>query len=687
MMEPAGGDDTDVERRRNTPVAAVVGGLIAGVVFFALILDGHLTLLRRDPVGGFYDLQAHSLLRGHLDVPPSGLGLEAFFIGGKAYMYHGPWPALMRLPVALVTHRLDGRLTQISMLLAFAVALTFTYRLSRRIRILVRGEEPITRLEQWATGGFVLLVGAGSVFMFLASVAWVYHEAELWGAALAIAAFEFIVAYAIVPTRRSLVLASLFSTLAFLSRGSVGAGPVAALGILFVASFWRPTRGFFGLSEVSRPRVEWRRLAVAAAIPVLLYAGVNYAKFGTAFSVPANRQILYKNPDRTAALAANGNSLFGVKYVPTTLVHFLRPDGLRITSVIPWVSFPPRAHALAGAKFDTIDLSASVTATMPALVILAAVGLIGLLRPRATGGPTLASLRGPALGAAAGTGAAFGIAFIAERYLSDFVPLLVLLAAAGLHLVLARTSSTTIRRSTKRLVGLGLVGLGAFSIWANVGLAVLYQRTLAPTEVTTTSLASFVRFQHRVHERVPGGAMPNIRHGSTLPSRPGPLQTIFVLDGCRGVYWSGGDAWRGIERTRSTGYWRLRVSFEGVPDGVWQPIFVSGQPGRGTFIAARVQGGRVVIGFRSEPDPWLESAPRRLTPGRANNLEIVYDPSLGKVEGRLDGRLVMDMLDFIRPAENVTIGRNDLGGPVAARFEGSISELPDAPKLCRLLTG
>src|ERR1700730_15623560 len=132
MMEPAGGDDTDVERGRTTPVAAVVGALIAGVVFFALILDGHLTLLRRDPVGGFYYLQAHSRLLGHRDVPPSGLGLEAVFNGGKADMYHGPWPALMRLPVALVTHRLDGRLTHISMLLAFRVAGPLTTLTSRQ---------------------------------------------------------------------------------------------------------------------------------------------------------------------------------------------------------------------------------------------------------------------------------------------------------------------------------------------------------------------------------------------------------------------------------------------------------------------------------------------------------------------------------------------------------------------------
>ena len=86
------------------------------------------------------------------------------------------------------------------------------------------------------------MIGAGSVLTFLASVGWVYHEAELWGAALAIAAFDLIVAYTIAPARRELVLASLFTTLAFLSRGSVGAGPVADASVEQFAYYAEPSQ-------------------------------------------------------------------------------------------------------------------------------------------------------------------------------------------------------------------------------------------------------------------------------------------------------------------------------------------------------------------------------------------------------------------------------------------------------------
>jgi hypothetical protein len=695
MTERAGEAADDEARPSQTERGPVIGAVAAGLVFVGLLCDGHLSLLRRDSVGGFFDLQAHSLLHGHLSVPAEGLGLEAFFVHGHAYMYYGPWPALLRMPVAAFTHRFDGRLSQLSMLVAFAVAMVFTIRLTRRIRPLVRGDAPMTRIEQWATGAFVFVVGGGSVLTFLASVGWVYHEAELWGAALAIAAFDLIVAFTITSARRELVLASLLTTLAFLSRGSVGAGPVAALGLLFAASLWRPARTVFGLS----PRTAGKGraggpagLAVAFAVPVVAYAAVNYAKFRTLFSLPASRQILYTpiSASRRAALAANGNSLFGVKLVPTTVVHYLRPDGIRFQQLFPFVTFPPPAHVIGNARFDTIDASASLTATMPALTVLAIIGLVCVARARrpAPQAPGLAVLRAPVLGAAAALPVTLAIAFIAERYLSDFVPLLLLLAVPGLHVALAWIARPSTGRAIRRVVIVGLATLGVLSVWANVGLAILYQRTLAPTEVNDWRIADFVRFQQSIHSHIPGGAMPYVRRGEVLP-RPGPLGTIFVLGDCRAVYWSGGDSWRAIERTRSTGYWRVQTTFAAAPRDQWQPVFVNGTPGAGSYLAVRVlPHARVVFGYISDGTgrPWLQSPPVHIRPSTASVLDLVYDPSRGQLAVRVDGRLVVDAPLLLRPIENPTIGRSDIGGPVAAAFAGTISELPTSPTLCRSLT-
>jgi hypothetical protein len=669
--------------------AVWIGALAAGALFLAVLLGGHATLLGRDPLGGFYDLQAHSFADLRWDVPARPLGIEAFLIDGKAYTYYGPWPAVLRLPVALVTHSLDGRLTQLSMLLAFAVALLFTARLTHRIRVLVSPGDAATRAERWCVAAFVFLVGAGSVLLFLASRAFVYHEAELWGAALAIGAFEFVVAYATAPNRRDLVLASGLASLAFLTRGSVGAGPVAALGLLFAAGLWAPTRRWVGLPDDERGPARWVPLGVAVVVPLALYAAVNYAKFGSLFSLPLDEQYFSQiNAARRAALDANGGSLFGLKFAPTTIVQFLRPDALRLDSLFPWIAFPPRAHVFGGATFDTLDISSSIPSSMPALTVLAIVGLIGVVRPPRTDGPTLRVLRAPVLGAVAGSLVTVTIAFVAHRYLSDFVPLLVLLAAAGVHLVLrwARTRVHEGRTTAVRWATAALGALLVVSVGINLGLSVLYQRKLNPG-VAESELADFLRFQYDLHRDVPGGAPPHVvRGGARLPTDIPESGTLYVVGDCHGLYFSVGYAWRALERTPATGSRRLRVRFPDAATPVWQPLVTSGTAGSATWVAANVgPDGRVRLGYRAQgiDDEWHESPPQDPGADRSATVRVVTDTRTGSVEVAFDGRTVLGLSTPVRPSDDATVGRNDLGGPVASTFSGEITELPAAPTLCR----
>ncbi|HEX5095658.1 MAG TPA: hypothetical protein VFX21_06595 [Acidimicrobiia bacterium] len=671
---------------------AIFGALASGVVFVAVLADRHWSVLRYDTVGGFYDLQAHRFLQGHLDVPADPLGYEGIFIGRRVYMYYGPWPAILRLPVAVFTHRFDGRLTQLSMLLAFAVALFFTIRLFQRVRTLVAGETAVTRGERWATGVFVFVVGAGSVLTFLASVGWVYHEAEIWGVALALAGFDFVVAYLVSRRMRDLVWASFFATLAFWARASVGAGPAAALALLLIAQISEPTRRLVAMPATGSVVRAARNLAVATVVPFGAYAAVNYAKFHSLFSVPLDRQIRYVavNESRRAALADNGGSLFGLKFVPTTLGQYLRPDGIRVNSVFPWVSFPPRASIIGNATFDTIDLSSSVTACMPALAVLALVGLVAVVRARGRDAPNVAVLRAPIAGAALATGATVTIGFIANRYLSDFVPLLVLGAIAGFHVTLVwlRGPGTRGQRAMKRTVGVALVVLASFSLWANVGLAVLYERTLAPTEIDEWSLAGFIGFQDRVHDIVPGGALPNVRHGASLPVDVAALGTVFVVGDCDGLYWSNGDRWQAVERTHTTGLWRVRATFE--PAGnEWQPLLTNGVPGADAYLGVRVRDdGRVVFGVAApvSDGEWSEGEPQDIPLGTPMTVDLIYDPSFGRAVVRVEGRIVLGYVTPLPPRQDVSIGRNDITDETVPTFAGALSDLPVTPTLCHRLT-
>ncbi len=190
-----------------------------------MITFGSWNLLQSGFFSDFYDAQARALFHGHWNVPPSVVQLEGFVVKGRTYLYYGPFPALIRMPILLVTSSLDGRLTQLSILLAMLVALICTSRLAWKIRNLVSSASVSFR-EAALVAFSVTVVGIGSVFVFLANTAIVYHEAEAWGAALAIAAFDAMVCFLENPSRRGIAITGVLATLDLLTRaGPSGSAP------------------------------------------------------------------------------------------------------------------------------------------------------------------------------------------------------------------------------------------------------------------------------------------------------------------------------------------------------------------------------------------------------------------------------------------------------------------------------
>ena len=79
-------------------------------------------------------------------------------------------------------------------------------------------------------------------------------------------------------------------------------------------------------------------LLVAMRSRSALYCYVNYAKFGTLFSVPFKNQLSAVSAYNRRILARNGGSRFNPALVPTSLLQYLRPDALQFRSLFPWVS-------------------------------------------------------------------------------------------------------------------------------------------------------------------------------------------------------------------------------------------------------------------------------------------------------------------------------------------------------------
>jgi hypothetical protein len=490
---------------------SVIGALAAGAVFGSFLFTDP---LRAAPAitGPFsprhdyraYDNQAHSLLHLRWNVPTGSFGYEAFLVHGRSYEYFGPFPALLRLPLAALTTQFDGRLGPASMLLAFAVLMFFTARLAARLRALVPGPA-ITRGELWAVGVFTFVVGGGSAVVFLASRTWVYHEAALWAAALSLASFDYIIAFTTDLGAKNLFLASAFAAAALLTRGAAGLGPLLALAILFVFIAFQRGHNVVGLPEQQPISARFRAACAAAVVvPLSLYSAVNYAKFGSLVSVPWKAQLSANFANSVATTARNNGSRLGLVFVPENVVQYLRPTAIRFSSLFPWWTFEPLPRHQTITQYSP---SSSLTVMMPAFCVLAVIGIVGSIGGARAFGSKLAALRAPILGscgAAAGT-LAFG--FIANRYMVDFVPVLVVASLAGLHLMLrwSPTASTQVRR----LAWVAIAALAAFGTWTSLSLTVVYARLVEPKTPLSTR-ASFHKFQRSVGDLLADVSQPKV---------------------------------------------------------------------------------------------------------------------------------------------------------------------------------
>ena len=696
--------------------ACALGAAPALVVFAWFALEGKPNLFAHEALSNFYEIQARTLLHGHWDASPGAYLFERFNVDGRFYTYFGPWPALLRIPVVLFTHRLDGDLSRVSMMLAFAVTLVFTSRISWQARSLVRGEGPPTRAALVAAGGFVFVAGCGSTALFLASETWVYHEAILWGLAWAVASLSYLIEYIVAPRRWTLVLASATATFCYLSRGSVGLGPVAGLAILLVAAVATSLRAAIrrraSVGAGSRP--WWLRalglpadrdhrsigtLAIATAVPLALYAYVNYVKFGTLFGTPPYAlQDLLQGTRRQQALAANAGTVFGVKYAPTILLQYLRPDAIGFDRFFPWVTFSGPPRVVGDVVFEAVNFSTSVPATSTLLFLLAVVGLVAVVRAKHAEGtrPTAAALRVPIAAALVGSVGTFVLAFLEQRYQGDFVPLLVVAGAAGLWSIPRLTAAWG--RAARAALVIGLVVLAGWSCWATGALTLLQQRAYGPL-VSTDTRARLIDFQVGVYERVPGGPPSGVRHGQLPLPAPAAANTLLIVGHCAGLYWSSGRFWHPVEETPSTGRFHLAIRLDPAPRGTLEPL-LSATDRRGSSLlwVRRLGGDRVRFEYQwtgrnqtliegVTPDAaelgQRTSAPVRVRPGTALTAVIRLNPA-GYVGIRIGDHQFMSTFAPVADARAAT-GTQAVSPRGTAGLAGTIRSLATPTPLCHRL--
>lgn len=500
-------------------------GLGSLVLYATQILD----LFGSRVFSNFYDLQARALLDGRMDVPAGSLGIEAFVVDGRHYLYFPPGPALLRMPILALTDRFDGRLTAASMLLAWMVTALVFSLLIWRVRLLLRPDAALGRWE--ATGyGLLLLAGTvGSTVFFLGSIPWVYHEAYAWAIPMALGSAFALLGVIQHPSTAGLIATAAFTTGAVLSRTTAG---WAVAGAVLLTAVLLPRGG-----RRDADRHLWWKIYAAGLVPIAVGMAVNYAKFRHPFLFPIDQQIFTSlNQHRRDAIAANGGDLFSPNMIGSTVVNYFRPEGIRFQSIFPFISLPGRIPPSYGGGFiDQANRTGSIVDFMPLLCGLTVWGAIQTYRPRAPEGANL--LRLPLLGVLAIPGGILFYAYIAHRYTSEFMPGLLFASAIGL-VDLVRRWSDRPRRFRLRALGV-MAALVAFSVLATMAAAYNTRALANPGPVLQDYVAMQERFSSLMGD--PLAAHVTQSDHVTLEAEADELR---IIDDCQALYLGTGDEFR-----------------------------------------------------------------------------------------------------------------------------------------------
>ncbi|MCW2843711.1 MAG: hypothetical protein JWN22_1627 [Nocardioides sp.] len=526
---------SDSRRRRRASAAGVAVGAAA---YFLTLLDFSTRFTRTASglgfAANFFDIQARAIMAGHVWVPDRSLSIEGFTERGHEYMYFGPFPALLRIPVLMTTHRYDGRLTVLSMALAFVLLAVMTTRLVWLVRDLMYPDTPVSRTEATSMAILVALALGGTTLTYNASLPWVYHEVYAWAVPLVIGSMYWMLRVLRSPDLSAIGWLFLCALGAVLTR-TTGGWAVCLASI--VLGTWLVT----GRLHRERRRTGW---VVLGAAVVALGAGVavNVVKFRHPYLFPLEDQVFTGiNEHRREALAANGGTITGLQFFPTAFMAYFRPDGIRFVDYFPWLTLPAHpAPAYDGAVIDQSYRTGSVTAFMPWLLALTVLSVPVLLRPGVDVGRRM--LRVPLLAGILVTGGVMAYGYFAFRYTCEFVPALVLGGAVG-------TCALThwLERRPRWLSAGALVVPAAFTAFS-ITATMLTGYSAAAATYGGPSLVSYLEHQHRLS---PDAQSRLVTTGDGGPPADGFTDEIYIRGDCDAMYLdSGEDAqpWLLVER-------------------------------------------------------------------------------------------------------------------------------------------
>ncbi len=374
--------------RRMRLMDALFVGVVAGsaIAFYGMTTHGTWNPLYERPEfsGRFYLAQARAIVNGHLWVNRSQLPGECFVHAGRCYGYFGLTPSLIRLPFLLLLDAANKALTPVFVTAALTLATGSAVGILRRLLATVKTRTSTDLVVA------VLAVGLGpaSVLGILTRPA-VYEEAIAWAVAfMALGGYCFLRWWE-EPRRLWIVLLVVSLVLSANSRPT-GLPFAAVVGVGVAWRLWRVR----GTEAVSWSRVTLTA-ALVVALPIVTAVGVFLVKFGQVNpSYLLHQQVggPYPSPWWVTIRRIDHDQFQSLRFVPTTLLAYGRPDTVTFTSSFPWVAyrFPGSvagtAHIayVAGLRPGSlyVDSTSSITAAMPLAFLAVLAALVVGIRER-----------------------------------------------------------------------------------------------------------------------------------------------------------------------------------------------------------------------------------------------------------------------------------------------------------------
>jgi len=489
----------------------------------------------------YFEGQARAFLDGNLALEEGVLGIEAFIRDGREFMYFGPFLGLIRVPFALVTETLDGRLTLISLFVGTALLYWQANKLLDRILVLVHPGVEQSTTERRFRLGWRISVATGTVVLTLLAIPWGYHEAHLWSAALFITVLNQMLRFPDMATNRIWIFGLTLLALV-LNRPTTAYAGLIGVAALIAVTLWRRLAESRAVLQLS----GWFALAFVATV------SVNWAKFRRPFGIPMEDQFFTQvDANRSEMLARYDNKYFQTEFIPTNVWAYFRPDGVDISSRFPFIDVPRSLPWVWGDSFyDATYRTASVTATNPLLVIASVVGTISFVRLWRE--PSFWRLAPVVAAGILAAGGVAGWGYIATRYLTDFLPGMLVLSAIGIAVFVRYVAgrSEPFAPNVKRFGQAGAVALIAWSIVANTAIAFNYSYSLGDRTEQMSRLLD-------VQDAAAGIIGPPLADRTvfldTLPYErydPTEVGTLAIIGECEALYYSNGDTvdtWVSVE--------------------------------------------------------------------------------------------------------------------------------------------